>query len=110
MAIALDNIGFGVQPEVVANLQYVAKVQCNNAIHLGSSCNPYDQPCLFNVVDDPCEMNNLANEKREIVQEMLERLHSYNETAQDIIDMSEHPEAAPQNWRYIWTNWKDFLN
>lgn len=42
-------------------LRQEAEVICNSN-HTEIECNPLREPCLFNVVDDPCEKANLAHE------------------------------------------------
>lgn len=108
VATAFESIGFSMQPDILLSLQNAAEVKCNDGIDPGVPCDPYVGPCLFNIDEDPCEKNNLAAERDEIVHQMLQLLESYNNTVGEMIDLSHHPEAAPRNWGFVWTNWKDY--
>ena len=44
-------------------------------------CWPEQAPCLFNVRQDPCEMNNLAYYYPDLLQTMIYNLNKYNESA-----------------------------
>ncbi|CAL8131486.1 unnamed protein product [Orchesella dallaii] len=110
VALSLQSIGFSLEAEAVKQLQQAAdiRVRCNETLP-EITCDPYTRPCLFNVLEDPCEKRNLANEESILVEQMLALLKSYNDTAREMIDLSHHPEAAPVNWDFVWTNWKDYL-
>ena len=61
-------------------LVWDAELQCS-VTNASIGCWPEVEPCLFNVRQDPCEMNNLAYYYPELVQTMLYSLNKYNETA-----------------------------
>ena len=61
-------------------LVWDAELQCS-VTNVSIGCWPEIEPCLFNVRQDPCEMNNLAYYYPELVQTMLYTLNKYNETA-----------------------------
>ncbi|CAG0883947.1 unnamed protein product [Cyprideis torosa] len=65
-------------------------------------------PCLFDVEADPCEYHNLAEEKPEIVNELLARLAEYNATAVPPVNQPPDPAADPALWGGFWTNWGDY--
>ncbi len=50
--------------------------QSNDSI----GCWPNLQPCLFNVREDPCEMNNLAYYMPQLVETFMFKLNAYNES------------------------------
>ncbi|ODM97123.1 Arylsulfatase B [Orchesella cincta] len=108
VATALQSIGFSLETDTVKRLQEAADIKCNETLP-EIACNPYAEPCLFNIVEDPCEKRNLAGEESTLVAQLLALLNSYNSTAREVIDLSHNPEAAPYNWDYVWTNWKDYL-
>lgn len=44
------------------HLRDEADVKCPaSETNSGNKCQPLKQPCLFNIVKDPCEQRNLAN-------------------------------------------------
>lgn len=61
-------------------LVWDAELQCS-VTNASIGCWPEIEPCLFNVRQDPCEMNNLAYYYPDLVQTMLYSLNKYNETA-----------------------------
>ncbi|CAG0888292.1 unnamed protein product [Cyprideis torosa] len=63
-----------------------------------STCPQDRQPCLFNVEDDPCEYYNLADEKPEIMDELLRRLAEYNQTVVPPVNQPSDPAADPALW------------
>nr|CAD7439586.1 unnamed protein product [Timema bartmani] len=65
-------------------------------------------PCLYNVVDDPCEVINLADLYPEKVEELLVLLRQYNETYVQPVNTGADPTSNPKYWNYTWTNWKDY--
>lgn len=60
--------------ETIKSMRERATVSCDNtAIH----CNPLKAPCLFNIIEDPCEMNNLAATHPDKLNFMLTRLEHH---------------------------------
>ncbi|XP_065070818.1 arylsulfatase I-like [Rhopilema esculentum] len=57
-----------------------AELQCS-VTNVSIGCWPEVEPCLFNVRQDPCEMNNLAYYYPDLVKTMLYTLNKYNDTA-----------------------------
>ena len=57
-----------------------AELQCS-VTNISIGCWPEVEPCLFNVRQDPCEMNNLAYYYPDLVKTMLYTLNKYNDTA-----------------------------
>ena len=61
-------------------LVWDAELQCS-VTNVSIGCWPEIEPCLFNVRQDPCEMNNLAYYYPDLVQTLIYTLNKYNETA-----------------------------
>ena len=70
VAKALKNLGSPLNPTKVMELRNAATVQCGAEATYSSTtstietsaCNPLEAPCLFNIIQDPCERHNLAGE------------------------------------------------
>ena len=61
----------------------------------GSNCDPY---CLYDIVNDPTEKNNLSKEKPEQVQELLEKYDSFSKEPRDMQDQGWHSMGSlPQD-------------
>lgn len=59
---AIASIGYGITAETVRTLRENAMIKCppkNDSLPL---CKPLQEPCLFNVYQDPCEDNNLVKQ------------------------------------------------
>ena len=61
----------------ILKLRNDATVNCNQLSDNNVQCTPLEDPCLFYIVDDPCEMNNLAKKFPEKLLEMEEHLEQY---------------------------------
>lgn len=53
----------------------------------GEDCDPY---CLYNIISDPSEKNNLVNTKPNLLQEMLSKYHAYSKEPRDMQDQGYH--------------------
>lgn len=49
-------------------------VKCGPRDHTLPDCTEATSPCLFNVIDDPCEFNNIAGKHSDMVERMVTRL------------------------------------
>ncbi|GFR04766.1 arylsulfatase J [Trichonephila clavata] len=74
-----------------------------------SNCKPAEKPCLFDVMEDPCEYYNLADDHPEIVKMMLNKLSKYNSTAVPPGNKPMDPRSNPKYHNYQWTNWMDYV-
>lgn len=98
-------------------LRKQATLSCknNNNLEIGQkssiwNCNPLKSPCLFNLLDDPCEEFNLANLYPNILNTMEKRINEL-----DIISVP--PRNAAPDWRAdpifynnTWTWWYDIID
>lgn len=73
------------------------------------ACEPLRDFCLFDIDNDPCEFNNLASQKPDVVQHLLDLLNWYNRTALVPLNTPPDPLSNPKFWNYTYTNWVDFL-
>lgn len=73
-------------------------------------CNPLDTPCLFNIVKDPCEKNNLYEMYPNIVKALMLRLQEFNASALPPGNLPIDPRGNPKHFNYVWTNFGDYEN
>ena len=71
-----------------------------------TECRPLEKPCLFDVVSDPCEYNNLYEQNPKIVESMLKLLSQYNSSAVEPIVRTIDPKANPVFHNYRWDIWQ----
>lgn len=84
-------------------------VECGE-LTSSEKCNPLKSPCLFDIVNDPCEMNNLAKSHPERVEILLSKLsHHINQ----MVPSRRKPSDARSDPKYhnsTWTWWLDDEN
>lgn len=81
-------------------------VKCEKPpINASTNCQVSEQPCLFNITQDPCEYHNLAANMPNMVKELLNILKSYNETAVKPGNKPADPAAYPMYHGGIWVPW-----
>ncbi|KAJ6221904.1 hypothetical protein RDWZM_000449 [Blomia tropicalis] len=68
-------------------------IQCNQTIPVDS--NGVNQLQLFNLENDPCEMDNLIEKEPEIVDKILEIFKIYDSTYQTPVNKGTDPRANP---------------
>ncbi|XP_023222963.1 arylsulfatase B-like isoform X1 [Centruroides sculpturatus] len=72
-----------------------------------SNCDPNSAPCLFDILKDPCELENIANEQPKVVKYILNRLKFWKASAVPPINQPIDPNADPALHKFTWTNWAD---
>ncbi|XP_046660698.1 arylsulfatase B-like isoform X2 [Homalodisca vitripennis] len=92
--------------QIMLDLRAQATVTCTPSSDT-SECKPHIAPCLFNIVEDPCEYHNLAAERPDVVNDLIELLKSYHPVP--INNKPEDPRSFPSNWNNTWTTWMDFV-
>ncbi|XP_041804621.1 arylsulfatase I-like [Chelmon rostratus] len=60
---------------------------------------------LFNITADPCERQDLADRRPDVVQRLLARLADYNETAVQVYFPPDDPRANPSRHGGAWVPW-----
>ena len=54
---------------------------------VGENCDPY---CLFNIIKDPGEHNNLADKEKDILNKLLDRYNEYSKEPREMQDQGCH--------------------
>lgn len=88
----------------ILELRKAATVRCTNGVEK-TSCDPVnDGPCLFNILDDPCEENNLAQSKPAMLYAMKKRYDALVSQAvpsrRRPIDIRSDPMFFNGNWEW----------
>ncbi|CAN7938271.1 unnamed protein product, partial [Ixodes hexagonus] len=68
---------------------------------------PREPPYLFDIEQDPCELNNLARSQGNTVRFLMNKLAAYNATMVPSRMQPEDPRAYPEYHGGIWTPWLD---
>jgi arylsulfatase B len=107
---ALKSINISLTPEMIEVLRNFSTISCSNSNIRDVTCKPVEASCLFNITEDPCEMNNLADEYPEILKSLEETLIKFNNTAVLPGNLPLDPRGDPKYWNYTWTNFGDYIN
>ncbi|XP_053683829.1 arylsulfatase B isoform X2 [Sabethes cyaneus] len=92
----------------IFQLRKEATIECEESATI-SHCNPLEKPCLFDVVQDPCEFQNLADKYPTILETMLKKLDEYNATVVLPGNTPLDRRGDPKFWGYTWHNFGDDL-
>ncbi|XP_059201254.1 arylsulfatase I-like [Centropristis striata] len=60
---------------------------------------------LFNITADPCERQDLADQRPDVVQRLMARLAFYNQTAVPVYFPPDDPRANPSQHEGAWVPW-----
>ncbi|XP_069692179.1 arylsulfatase B-like isoform X1 [Periplaneta americana] len=108
---ALSNLESSIPPseEEILEMRLEATVSCPE-LSDETACNPISnsEPCLFDLVEDPCEKNNVASSHPDVVQTMMEMLSKYQESLvpQEQVD-PDIDGSDPAKYNNTWSPWKD---
>ncbi|XP_055333762.1 arylsulfatase B-like [Paramacrobiotus metropolitanus] len=73
-----------------------------------SKCAPHLSDCLFDLVNDPCELNNIAASYPSMLKTLKDKIAVYNTTFFPSRKVSYDPASDPgKYWDGIWVPWKD---
>ena len=83
----------------------------------GRDCDPY---CLFNIVEDPEERNDLSSKLPDVLKDMVAHYQQYAKEPRDMQDQGYHTAASlpqyPNACQYMkehggyWQPWKQLQN
>jgi hypothetical protein len=95
----------------INEIRNLATVKCTfDGQYPATDCNPSvtKQPCLFNVVSDPCEMHNLANTKETIMRKLYNMLTTQKQSLlPEISKPLDYDGANPAKFNQTWSPWQD---
>lgn len=66
-----------------------------------------NQPCLFNITEDPCEFNNLADSMPDVVKTLQARIEKYRATMVAPRNKPSDPKGLPVYHQGAWVPWID---
>ncbi|ELU18717.1 hypothetical protein CAPTEDRAFT_218441 [Capitella teleta] len=71
-----------------------------------TACKPWLKPCVFNITADPCEYYNIADFHPDILQELLQKVDEFNQTAVPPRNVPSDPKGLPINNNGVWGPWR----
>ncbi|XP_077515180.1 arylsulfatase B-like isoform X2 [Amblyomma americanum] len=87
---------------------YSKPLECESVHALPrTACDSTVAPCLFDIIEDPCEYHNIADEKPEVVQRLLSRLEYYEQTAVPPGNLEPDERSNPALHNNMWVPWGD---
>lgn len=72
----VEPVGRELTPGVINRLRSFLTIPVDDHTSLKNPCNPLVAPCLFNILNDPTESNNLADVYAEKLQALLTRMNT----------------------------------
>ncbi|XP_070567143.1 arylsulfatase I-like isoform X2 [Ptychodera flava] len=98
--------GYNGAPKPIPHDPRAAVVHCGKKpANASTNCQPKQKPCLYNVILDPCEYHNIAEQYPDVLQIMQDRLEEYNKTVVYPINKEGDPKADPKLHGYAWIPW-----
>lgn len=73
------------------------------------TCQPTVAPCLFDLHEDPCEYNDIATERTELVNSLLAKLRRYEDTSTPPANVPHDPLSDPGLYGNVWIPWREKL-
>lgn len=87
------------------DLRHQAILRCNSSDF--KPCKPLTQPCVFDVISDPCERRNLYENIGEILRLLEAEMVTYRSTEVKPNNRRSDKLADPKYWNNTWTYWQD---
>lgn len=102
--------GYRLQANEIEYLREKSVVKCEHLPNDNEySCNPLEAPCLFNIVQDPCELRNLAKEEPDTFIFMQEMARYFQEISVPPKNKAVDECANPKYYNNTWTYWHDVV-
>lgn len=90
----------------ISDLRSKATVTCNLQHNSKQTeCKPMESPCLFNIIEDPCELNNLAKVYPRKLKELKEILNDLTLKVVPTRRKQTDPRCDPANFNMTWSWW-----
>ncbi|XP_055627337.1 arylsulfatase B-like isoform X2 [Toxorhynchites rutilus septentrionalis] len=91
--------------DLIKHLRRHARINCGRRPAETNDCNPLIRPCLFDVINDPCELNDISHKYPGKLQELAAIVELYRSKAVKPRNKPADPAANPANFGGIWTWW-----
>lgn len=107
-----EGHGIPVEPTQLEQLRSEAIVACNYEVNITApefSCEPLKAPCLFNILKDPCERQNLASTQPSVVKQIAWSVEQFQKSALTPRNQPGDARANPKYFNGTWTWWYDEL-
>ncbi|XP_044728637.1 arylsulfatase B-like [Chrysoperla carnea] len=106
----LSSMNMASLPKKIIELRNDAQLRriCPNITTTeNNKCQLRKAPCLFNIKNDPCEFENLANKNLEIYVQLKRQLDEYKGSIVPPSNLDGDPRTNPQNHGHVWTYFDD---
>ncbi|XP_037582073.1 arylsulfatase B-like [Dermacentor silvarum] len=70
-------------------------------------CKPLEKPCLFDIDQDPCEINNIAEENPHVLRSLENRLEQHRKTMVPPLNKPPTRRADPRYFDFTWAPYMD---
>lgn len=100
------------KPSDIERLRRNAIVTCNNVpiqTEKKFQCFPMESPCLFNIVEDPCERRNIASSQPITLLKLQMEVNKLRLKSPLVRNKPGDPRSNPGNFDDTWTWWFDEL-
>uniref|UniRef100_A0A336MJN3 CSON000252 protein n=1 Tax=Culicoides sonorensis TaxID=179676 RepID=A0A336MJN3_CULSO len=107
--VELKKLGFMPNFHQIKTLRQNSTVKCTERNETDIPCNPLIEHCLFDIITDPCERNNIANQYPDILNTLLAKIENYRQSAVPARNKNRDFRGNPRFWDWTWTNFGDYL-
>lgn len=110
-ALSAYSIG-NLSPLTIEKHRQSSVITCNNVpipTDRQFQCHPLESPCLFNIVDDPCERRNIAPLRPVTLRTMEDEIDLLRLRSQPIRNKASDERSNPAYFDDTWTWWFDEL-
>jgi hypothetical protein len=70
-----------------------------------TNCRPWLAPCLFNITADPCEFENIADSRPDLVNLLSQRLEGYERSSRKPLNKPVDDAGLPYHHNWTWIPW-----
>ncbi|KFB37574.1 AGAP011348-PA-like protein [Anopheles sinensis] len=99
----------GLSRDRVETLRSSATLACPTDLQ-ETLCKPLEKPCLFNLLKDPCEQQNLASAHPDILTELQTDVLHYRRRSARPRNQPHDGRSDPALYNFTWTWWLDENN
>lgn len=102
----------GISPTTIEQQRQRSVITCNNVpvpTDKLFQCHPLESPCLFNIIEDPCERRNIAALRPVTLRMMEDEVNKLRLKSQPIRNKPSDERSNPAYFDNTWTWWYDEL-